>query len=172
MKECARFRPMLGSRPGELGPDEARALEQHLAGCEGCRAFGADLAATEGLVSEALLARANARDFGPFVDQVMARVGSAHPEPFAAPAVAGYAQGKLEGGAVIGLRSWLRAHRRAVFGALVPAVAALALIVYLGQPSEPPHVAQLEVSGEGEATTVIQTSDGPVVLLAEEDQPT
>ena len=84
MTPCLRYAPMIGSRPGELSPEDARALEAHIASCPSCRALAAEVAAGEGLLSEALLASANARDFGPFVDQVMARVGSARPERSAA----------------------------------------------------------------------------------------
>lgn len=149
--DCVRFAPMLGSRPGELAPEEARGLDGHLAACAGCRARAADLAATDGLVSEALLARANARDFAPFVDEVMARIGAAAPERR-------------------GLLAWLRGHRRAVAAALAPALAALALIVYVRlEGGGPEQIALLEVTSEGVATTILQTSDGPVVLLGEEN---
>jgi anti-sigma factor RsiW len=149
--DCVRFAPMIGSREGELAPDDARALESHLAGCAACRARAADLAATEGLVSEALLAQANARDFAPFVDEVMARIGAgAAPEPR-------------------GVLAWLGRHRRALAATLAPALAALAVIVYVRQEgSRPQEIALLEVASEGDATTILQTSDGPIVLLVEE----
>lgn len=150
MKECVRFAPMIGSREGELAPDEARALEAHLAGCAACRARAADLAATEGLVSEALLAQANARDFAPFVDEVMARIGAGAPERR-------------------GVLAWLGRHRRVLAAGLAPALAALAVIVYVRhEGSRPQEIALLEVTSEGDATTILQTSDGPIVLLAEE----
>jgi anti-sigma factor RsiW len=143
---------MVGAREGELEADQARGLERHLAACAGCRARAADLAATEGIVSEALLAAANARDFAPFVDQVMARVGLAAPER---PGVLG----------------WLRRHRRALAATLAPAaLAAVAAIVYVrieGGGRE--EIALLEYASEGDATTILQTSDGPVVLLGEEN---
>jgi anti-sigma factor RsiW len=145
MKDCVRYAPMIGSREGELAPGEVRGLVEHLAGCPACRARAADLAATEGLVAEALLARAAARDFAPFVDQVMARI---------APRA--------------GVLGWLRAHRRAAAAMLAPALAAAALIVYVSTGGERAQVASLELSAEGEATTVIQTADGPIVLLAPE----
>ena len=149
MKDCVRFAPMIGAREGELSADDARALEQHLAGCAGCRARAADLAATEGLVSAALLAAASARDFSPFVDEVMARIG---------------------GGERRGVLAWLGRHRRALAATLAPALAALAVIVYVRQEgSRPQEIALLEVASEGDATTILQTTDGPIVLLGEEN---
>ncbi len=146
--DCVRFAPMAGARAGELAAEDARALELHLAGCAACRARAADLAATEGLVSEALLAAANARDFAPFVDEVMARIGAA-PERR-------------------GVLAWLGLHRRALAATLAPALAALAVIVYVRhEGSRPQEIALLEVASEGDATTILQTSDGPIVLLYE-----
>ena len=147
MRDCVRFAPMIGARAGELAVGEARALEAHLATCARCRALAADLAATDGMVSGALLARANARDFSGFADEVMASVERAE-RP--------------------GLLGWLRRHRAATAAALVPALAALAVIVYVRVESGTGPVAMLELSSEGEATTVLQTADGPVVLLDEE----
>jgi anti-sigma factor RsiW len=147
MKDCLRFAPLIGSREGELSPEEARALGAHVAGCTSCQAWAADLAATDGLVSEALLARAAQRDFGPFVDQVMARV---------APAPR------------LGVLEWLRANRRTALGLLAPVLAAAALIVYVSVGGGSAQVASLELAAEGEATTVIQTADGPIVLLEPE----
>jgi anti-sigma factor RsiW len=139
---------MIGSRPGELSAAEAAALEAHLATCPACSALAADFAATEGLVAEALLAQANARDFAPFVDEVMARVAPRERS----------------------LRGWVARHRRAAAAALVPVLAALALIVYVRLDGGREHIALLELSSEGEVTTVLQTSDGPVVLLAGESE--
>jgi len=138
---------MLGARDGELSPADAAALTAHLATCERCNALAADLAATTGMVSEALLARANARDFSTFADEVMARVGRAE-RP--------------------GLRGWLGRHRAAAAAALLPVVAALAVLMYVRIDGGREPVALFELSSEGEATTVLQTADGPVVLLAEE----
>jgi anti-sigma factor RsiW len=150
MKECVLFAPMIGARPGELTTGESKALEAHLSTCSHCRGVVRSAAAIDGLVGEALLARANVRDFAPFVDQVMARVG-------AAPGRAG-------------LASWVRRHRRAAAATLAPILAALAVIVYVRLGSGTGEVAMLEVSSEGEATTILQTKDGPVVLLAEENE--
>jgi anti-sigma factor RsiW len=147
MKDCVRYAPMIGSREGELTAEEARGLAAHLAGCAACQARAADLAATEGLLAEALLARAAERDFAPFVDQVMARV--APPRR--------------------GVLDWIREHRRAAAAMLAPALAAAAVIVYVSVGTERGQVASLELAAEGEATTVIQTADGPIVLLAPEE---
>lgn len=148
MADCARFAPMIGAREGELAPAEARDLEAHLRACAACRALSADAAATEGLVAEALLAAANARDFAPFVDEVMARVDRRERA---------------------GLRGWLARHRRAAALALAPVLAALAVIVYVRMDGGHETVALLELSSEGEVATVLQTLDGPVVLLVEEE---
>lgn len=156
--ECTLHRPRIGSREAELTGAERAALEAHLAGCEGCRAWAAGLAATEGLVSEALLAAASRRDFAPFVDQVMARVEGGRPAPF------------LER-----VRRALRLHPRLVVGgALAPLVAALALVMYVASRpgGELADARLLEVSAEGGATMIIQSSDGPLVLLDDDDEAT
>lgn len=152
---CTTYRPWIGSREGELTAAERASLEGHLAGCDGCRAWASRLAATEGLVSEALLAAAARRDFAPFVDQVMARIEGERPAPLLAR-----------------LGRALRLHPRLVVGsAVAPLVAALALVMYVeyrpgGDLAE---ARQLEVSAEGRATTIIQSSDGPLVLLDDDD---
>lgn len=160
MKDCARFAPMIGAREGELLPAEASAFEAHLAACGSCRAIAADVAATEGLLAEALLAKANARDFAPFVDDVMARVG-----------LPARAEGSVREGATASKRahgfwSWLAGHRRAAAAALAPVLAAAALLVYVRLDGGPEQVAMLELYSEGEVTMVLQTADGPVVLLS------
>lgn len=152
--ECIRYAPMIGAREGELSVEEARALAAHLEACPGCQARALDAAATEGLVAEALLAEAARRDFAPFVDQVMARIERAE-----APA------------AGRGILSWLRHHWRGTAAALTPAVAALAVFLYVRwEGSQPGEMALLEFSSEGIVSTVIQTSDGPVVLLDEDEE--
>jgi anti-sigma factor RsiW len=149
MKDCVRYAPMLGAREGELTQDEQRALDAHLEGCADCRALAAELAALDGLVGESLMARANSRDFAPFVDQVMARVG---------------AEGRAPARARRGFLGWLFAHPRAAIASVVPVLAAAALVVYVrsGRSGE---VALFEMATEGEVTMVLQTKDGPVVLL-------
>ncbi len=147
MTDCVRFAPMIGAREGELTPGESKLLAAHLAACGTCRAISAELTATDGLVGEALLARANTRDFAPFVDQVMARIARAERR---------------------GARGWFARHRRAASAALVPVLAALAVLVYVRLDGGREQIALLELSSEGEVTTVLQTADGPVVLLTGE----
>lgn len=156
MKECVLFAPMIGARPGELTAGEAKALDAHLADCRACRAIARDAALTDGLVAEALVARAMARDFAPFVDEVMAKVS-------------GRTAGEPEPRGARGLLAWLRRHRRGALATLAPALAALAVIVYVRFGSGRTQIAMLEVSSEGEATTILETRDGPVVLLSEEN---
>lgn len=145
MKDCARFAPMIGAREGELPPGVERPLAEHLAACPTCAAYARDVAATDGLVGEGLLARAAERDFAPFVDEVMARV---------------------ERNERRGLLAWLGRHRRIAAATLAPVVAAVALIVYVrldGGTRE--EIALLELYSEGEVATVLNTVDGPIVLL-------
>ena len=162
--DCARVAPMLGARDGELSAEEARSVELHLAACAGCRALAADLEAADGLFAEALLARAAKRDFAPFVDAVMERVGASTP--------LGLRQARPErSGWLSGLLAWARAHRAAaVAGTLAPTLAAAALIVYLSGSTPPiPLAGDVEVIAEGRAAMVLQTSDGPVVLLGDDE---
>jgi anti-sigma factor RsiW len=161
MKDCIRFAPMIGSRPGELSPADADGLATHLLACAACQSMAADFAATDGLVAEGLMARANARDFAPFVDEVMRRVGPSTSGLLRRP----YAQGERPG-----IAGWLGRHRRAAAAALVPVLAALAVIVYVRLDGGRDSIALLELSSEGEVTTVLQTADGPVVLLSDESE--
>jgi anti-sigma factor RsiW len=148
---------MIGSRPGELTPEETAGLSAHVAGCDACRAWASELASTEWLVSEALLDAAAKRDFAPFVDGVLARVEAARPVPL-----------------LTRLARAIRLHPRlAVGGALAPLAAALALGLYLqGAGRTDLAASSLEVSAEGGATTIIQSSDGPLVLIDDDDEET
>jgi len=153
MKDCTTYRPMIGSQPGELSPAEAAGLQAHLGGCGGCRAFQADVLATEGLVAQALERAAARRDFAPFVDGVMTRISAAR------------RPGLLER-----LTRQLRLHPRLVVsGALVPLLAAaLALYVRSNSGADFADAHTLELHSEG-STTIIQSSDGPVLLLDDDD---
>ncbi|HZZ86319.1 MAG TPA: zf-HC2 domain-containing protein [Anaeromyxobacteraceae bacterium] len=157
MKECARFAPRLTAKEGELSAEERGELERHLAGCEECRRIEQDLRAVEGLVGHGLTRAAARRDFSGFADQVMARVAAEEPGP----------------GALRRLGAWFRAHRVLAVGtALAPVAAAAALVIYLSEsgPSGPP-VGEVDVVTEGRSATVLRTSDGPVVLIGD-DEPT
>lgn len=151
MSECTRHAPMIGAREGELSEEEALSLAVHLESCPRCQAYVRDAEATAGLVREALLARASERDFAPFVDQVMARIGGAEPHR----------------GGVIG---WFHHHWKGAMAALAPALAALAVFMYVQSGDDRrDQIAMLEISSEGSVATVLQTLDGPVVLLAPEE---
>ena len=152
MTECTDYRPLIGSREGELTSAEAAALGAHLAGCAGCRRWAASLAVTEGLVSEALLATAARRDFTPFAAEVMARIEHRRLGPLA----------RLARG--VRLHPWF-----AVGSALAPIAAALLVALYLQRgPGHDLANSSLEVTSEG-ATTIIQSNDGPVVLIDDDD---
>jgi anti-sigma factor RsiW len=156
MTACDQYLPMIGSRPGELSPEEAATLDAHVAGCEGCRRWAAEVASTEWLVSEALLSAAARRDFAPFVDGVMAKVEAARPVPFTTRVMRA-----------------LRLHPRLAVGSALVPIAAVALAVWLqGGRSDLAAASFLEVSAEGGATTIIQSSDGPLVLIDDDDEET
>lgn len=159
MRSCVRIAPMIGSRPGELPAEDERALAAHLETCAACRALAASFEVTDGLVAEALLARANTRDFAPFVDEVMARVGH-RPQR---PAVHRDRRSLLD---------VLRERWRIAVPTLAAAVvlAAIGSFMYGGEHVAEPEqrLASLEVELSGEGV-VLQTSDGPVVLLAPDD---
>ncbi len=152
MADCTTYRPLIGSREGELSPAEAEALAGHVAGCPGCSRWAASLAVTEGLVSEALLAVAARRDFAPFAGQVMARIERRRHGPLA----------RLR--RTIVMHPWF-----AVGSALAPIAAALVVALYVHRHAGSDHTtASLEVNSEG-ATTIIQSSDGPVVLIDDDE---
>ena len=145
---------MIGSREAELTPAERAGLAEHLAGCDGCRRWALRLSVTEGLVSEALLAAAARRDFTPFAAQVMARIEQRRLGPLA--------------------RLWRTARLHpwlAVGGTLAPVAAALLVVLYV-QRGAGSDLASLEVNSTGGATTIIQSSDGPLVLIDDDDEET
>ena len=78
---CKSFQLQLSAyADGELAVKERAPVELHLAGCGDCRARVEDLKAMSSLLSERLMAHAEAADFSRFSDQVMARV-----TPYRAP---------------------------------------------------------------------------------------
>jgi hypothetical protein len=164
---------MLTAREGELSAEEVVLRGEHLAGCTRCTALAEELAATDGLVRDALLAEASRRDFAPFVDGVLARVKA---QAVVGEAMAGASRGAeppdvgIRGTGILSrLRAWARAHRAAALaGTLAPTLAAAALIVYLSSSAAPvPLAGEIEVVAEGTVPVVLETSEGPVVLLGE-----
>jgi anti-sigma factor RsiW len=153
---CAGAGPLLGSRPGELDPAEEALLRAHLSTCEACRARHADLVALSGLVADGLLAEAARRDLSGLADGVMARIP--------ASAWKGGAVGPLDR-----LRAFFRRHRvLATASALAPALAALALYLYIGRTDGgAPVELSVQVTSEDLAAVVLETSDGPVILVGE-----
>ena len=165
MTACARFAPMIGARPDELSPEEETALADHLATCDACQARLADEEALSGMLSAALTAEASRRDFSSFSDEVLARI----PE-YAARAAAEAPAAPLHtrAGVLAHVLSWARQHRlAAAAAALAPTLAAAALILYLDRSSVAPEPALVDVSAEGRGAMVLETSDGPVVLLGD-----
>jgi anti-sigma factor RsiW len=154
--KCAGAAPLLGSRPGELDPTEEALLGAHLATCEACRARRSDLEALSGLVRDGLRGAAARRDLSALADGVMARIP--------ASAWRGAPAGPLDR-----LREFLRRHRiLAAVSALAPALAALALYLYIGRTSGAgPWELSVEVTSEDLAAVVLDTSDGPVILVGE-----
>jgi anti-sigma factor RsiW len=151
MKACLRFAPMIGARPGELAEQETLSLAEHLATCEACQARLADEEALSGMLPEALMAEANQRDFSTFADGVMARV-------------------QPRRGVLPQAIEWVRRHRAAAFvSAFAPAAVAVALVLYLTAGSGSDQHATFEVSSERGGAMVLETSDGPVVLIGSDD---
>ena len=152
MSDCTTYRPLIGSREGELSAGEAAALAGHLAGCEGCTRWAASLDVTEGLVSEALMAVAARRDFAPFAAEVMARIEHRRLGPLA----------RLR-------RSITRHPWFALAGTLAPVGAALLVALYVQRAGLDLANSSLEVNSEG-ATTIIQSNDGPLVLIDDDEE--
>jgi anti-sigma factor RsiW len=151
MSPCVQFAPMIGARQGELSDDDSRALAEHLASCDACQARLADEAALSGMLADGLMREVSHRDFSSFSDGVLARIP---------------AYREKRAGWLAPIASWVRQHRlTAAVSALAPAVAAVALVLYLGgQPAPEPSV---EVSSEAGGAMVLETSDGPMVLFEE-----
>jgi len=155
--KCAGAAPLLGSLPGELDPTDEALLSAHLSTCESCRARLADQEALARVVEDGLLLEAARRDFSGFADGVMARI----------PASAW--RGAAPSGALRRLGDFFRRHRvLAAASALAPALAALALYLYIGRTAGPgPSELAVEVTSEDLAAVVLETSDGPVILVGE-----
>ena len=153
MADCTTYRPLIGSREGELTPAESAELAGHVAGCEGCHRWAVSLAVTEGLISETLLAVAARRDFAPFAEQVMARIEHR----------------RL--GLMARLRRTVTLHPWFTFGGtLAPIAAALLVALYVQRGAgQDRDTASLEVNSDG-ATIIIQSSDGPLVLIDDDDE--
>lgn len=166
MNPCTRFAPMLSAHPGELSDAEARDLADHLATCDACQARLADAAALSGMLGDALMAEANRRDFSTFSDEVLARIPEYRARFDSAPLRS--ARTDSSAGRFL---DWVRHHRAvAAIGALAPALAALAIVVYVGRSQSPgPDEIALQVTAEGQGTMVLETKDGPVVLLGDEE---
>jgi len=161
MKDCATYAPMIGARPGELTPDEEARLHEHLAGCDACQGRLADLEATGGMLVEALSRAASRRDFATFADEVMARIPANAWKPEGAP------KGVLES-----LKAFFGRHRvLAIASALAPALAAAALYLFIDRPGMPAETALpgVEVASETLEPIVLDTSDGPIILMSDSD---
>jgi len=160
MKDCATYAPWLGARPGELSASEEERLHEHLATCEACQGRLADLQATTGMLEEALSRTASRRDFTTFADEVMTRI----------PASAWKSDARPRG--VFGtLKAFFGRHRAiAIASAIAPALAAAALYLFIDRSGTPETVPPgVEVVSETLAPVVLDTSDGPVVLVSESD---
>lgn len=157
---CAGAAPLLGSRPGELDPTEEALLRAHLSTCAACQARLADLEALGALVSDGLMAEAARRDLSGLSDAVLARI----PARAWKGAVSREAAGPLDR-----MRAFFRRHRvLAAASALAPALAALALYLYVGRGGGAgPAGLSVEVTSEDLAAIVLETSDGPVILVGE-----
>jgi len=153
---CAGAAPLLGSRPGELDPTEEALLRAHLSTCAACQARQGDIEAVGALVKDALLAEAAGRDLSGLADGVMARIPAS-------------AWRRAPGASPGGLRAFLRRHRfLAAASALAPALAALALYLYIGRGGGAGSTGlSVEVTSEDLAAIVLETSDGPVILVGE-----
>jgi anti-sigma factor RsiW len=153
VSDCVRVAPLLGARPGELSEAESAELRAHLPGCASCRALEAELAALDGLVAEGLGRAAARRDLASFSDGVMARIPASAWRN--APAPAAHPRPRI--------LAFLGRHR--ILAALAPALAVLALYLYIERSGA--AEAGVEVASETLAPMVLETSDGPVILVGE-----
>ncbi len=164
MRDCVRYAPMIGAREGELTAEERAALAAHLSACEACQARLADERALEGLLGEALLREASRRDFSPFVDGVMERIEASRPVDSMPTAER---QSRLARGERKAAPRWRRRWALLLGSTLGPALAALVLIVYLRAQGPVPQAGDVEVTSEDHVPMVLQTSDGPLVVLGD-----
>jgi hypothetical protein len=165
MNDCTTYAPLLTARAGELSAGEESGLHAHLAGCDACQARLADGRALDGLVAEGLSRAAARRDFSEFATQVMARlpVGAWRPDPADRGAPSAEPLGALGR-----LRAWTRHHRlAAVASALVPALAAAAIYLLVGGNGPDTGEPGVDVTSETYEAMVLETSDGPLILLGE-----
>jgi hypothetical protein len=160
--KCAGATPLLGSRPGELDPTEEAVFSAHLSTCESCRARQADQEALSRIVEDGLLGEAARRDLSAFADGVMARIPASAWRGGPAPGMLGR------------LLELFRRHRvLATASALAPALAALALYLYIGRTTGTgPLEFSVEVTSEDLAPMVLDTSDGPIILMGEASEGT
>ena len=79
---CQDAVPLLGPlADGELEAADAAWVQEHLAGCDGCRARLQLIAAAGAALREQLALRAGPADFSRFADRVMARIASEEKPP-------------------------------------------------------------------------------------------
>ncbi len=166
MIDCVRFAPMIGARQGELTAEEHEGLAAHLRSCHACQARLADERSLEGLVGEALMQEAAHPDFSAFADGVMARVEKQSVRLGRRARRAGPESRDARGERKAA--PWWRRRWALVLGStLAPALAALGLVVYLDALGRVPQAGDVEVTSEDHVPMVLQTRDGPVVLLAD-----
>lgn len=161
MKDCRTYAPMLGARPGDLDAEEEARLAAHLGSCPKCQARLADERATEGMLSEALMREAARRDFADFADRVMARI----------PRDAWRAEPPEGQGALRSLQAFFRRHKAlAIASAIAPALAAAAVYLFVDRSTTTGEEAPLvEVVSEGLSPTVLDTNEGPIILVSDSD---
>ncbi len=170
MNDCLQCAPLVGSEADDLSQGEARALSAHLAACPACSARAADAAVMGELIREGLLAAAAAEAPG-LADAVLERLARGAPlegDPFEEPDDPDTTRrGARAWGKV---RAFTLRHPFAVAVLAPAAVAAFLALVYLGGGSSGDRSqALVEVTSEGRSATVLETAEGPIVLLAEHE---
>ncbi|MFL5303384.1 MAG: hypothetical protein ACJ79R_23900 [Anaeromyxobacteraceae bacterium] len=95
------------------------------------------------------------------------RPRSVRPERSAAESK-GERTARPEHGWLTPIAAWVRHHRlAAAMSALTPAVAAVALVLYLGREQQPEFA--VDVTSDDRGAMVLETNEGPVVLLGDSD---